>query len=308
MVATTVTSRSVLYLRLEGCGNNFIVINDTIAPHHTVLDDSHVVAAIQSKHFGVGGDGIMIIRPPRDPAREDFLICMRNPDGSPMGMCGNGIRCVMRALALFGLISLDTKEVRFDVEGRAIRCSSDDQGSTVSVAMGAYSIRPSDLPLIAPDGSTSALNITLAVDGFSGTAHGVSMGNPHAVFFVPDLTQYREQLSTIGPRLENHPRFPKRANIEFAQVISPTEIEAIVWERGAGITLACGTGACAIGVAAALNDLAPFDRPLTVRLPGGELEVTVPSRSADDVYLKGPAREIGAGEIVPQFFERRFPI
>ena len=296
----------LFYTRLEGCGNNFIVINDidrSFSNSHPSSSPSLAAAAkaLQDAHFGLGSDGLMVVLP---STLGDFEVAMFNPDGSLMGMCGNGIRCVTRFLFLQGLVAIDRREIAFIVEGRTIICSTADQGKLVRVAMGPFAIEPSRIPVVLPKECSSSLSIPFETVQFKGIGSCVSMGNPHCVFFVPNLDEL--PLREIGPLFENHPIFPKRANIEFVEIISKHHVRVRVWERGVGITLACGTGACAVAVAGILSERLDSNVPITVSLPGGDLSIEV-DRASQQVSLTGPAREISSGEVCADFFSRVFP-
>lgn len=279
------------FVRLQGCGNNFTVIGDL--KKRFVSSQKDLIAAtrkLQDKAFGLGGDGVMIILP---GITTDFEVAMHNPDGSLMGMCGNGIRCVVRYLGLEGLLP-QGREISFLVEGRKILCATEDEGRSVRVNMGAPSFDPQRLPLSLP---RECVQEPLLVNDFSCTFTGVSMGNPHAVIFVPDVQEI--PFYEAGPLIENHKLFPRRTNVEFAQVLNRSEIKVRVWERGAGETLACGTGACATLVAA--ERLGLTGSKAQIHLPGGTLGVEY-IKERDTVYLTGPAQEIARGELYPGFF------
>ena len=268
------------FLKMEGCGNNFIVT------HRATLDLNlgAIAPKLTDPHFGAGGDGILVLLPSET---HDCEVVMVNPDGSMMGMCGNGIRCVARYAVIKGLISEGTTHFRAVVEGREIVCELFDEGRRVRVNMGPPSFTPGTVPISL---SQELIEGAIELDGrrFMGTA--LSMGNPHLVIFTKDVGGI--DLQDLGPALEHHPLFPSRTNVEFVEVVGPDRLRMRVWERGAGPTLACGTGACAVLVAAALSGRTSHHS--VVELPGGELLVEW-ERGSGDVFLTGPAREIYSG-------------
>jgi diaminopimelate epimerase len=280
------------FIRLHGCGNSFIVVFDGEAAD---FDWRAASARLLDPHFGLGTDGLMVVSPARGA---DFEVRMFNPDGSPMGMCGNGIRCVTRALFLEGLAPGEEREIAFVVEGRRVVCLPLDEGRMVRVDMGAPSFAPADLPVVS-DKEWIDREISVSPAGqrpFTMAATCVSMGNPHCVMFPPDLSAI--DLNVLGPAIERAPIFPQRSNVEFVEVRSPERLRVRVWERGAGATLACGTGACASLVAAARTGRS--GRRAKVELPGGELEI---EWLADRVLMTGPARDVCRGTFSPEFLK-----
>lgn len=273
------------FIKLEGCGNNFVVTHDIGNPRS---DWQEISPLIQDPNFGVAADGLMVVTAQR--GAESFNVSMFNPDGSPMGMCGNGIRCVARYLVLAGLLPQEVREAYFNVDGRAISCVLRNEGRMVTVNMGEPTLDPAQIPLLR-ENSLIDEEIDSPVGPIRATA--VSMGNPHLVLFTPDLAKV--DLYGAGAKLEHHPLFPKRTNVEFVQVLSPDRLKVLVWERGAGPTLACGTGACAAVVAGVVTEKCA--RKATVELPGGELEIEFTGAEA---VLTGPAREVFSGVL----FER----
>ena len=218
---------------------------------------------------------------------------MVNPDGSPMGMCGNGIRCVSRFVHKRKMVAAQTKELRFLVEGRLIECSL-LENDRVRVNLGSPSFDPRVVPL---DRESPLLNSEIGVEGFEGCASAVSVGNPHCVIFVERVDEI--PLTELGPRLEHHPLFPRRTNVEFVQVLSPTQIKVRVWERGAGVTLACGTGACASVIAGCR--IGKCNATSQVDLPGGSLVVAW-DQKCNQVFLEGGTRVIAVGELSDEFW------
>lgn len=264
--------------KLHGCGNSFVIGSSSWESEAPL---NRLAAWISSPGFGIGSDGALFVSPPSSTGV--FEVQMFNPDGSLMGMCGNGIRCVVRFLVLENQINAGSGAVQFLVEGRAISCKYSDHGKWVEVDMGAPQFEPSQIPVRA-SAPKETLTVDLATASYEGMA--LSMGNPHFVVQVPDLKEV--PLAQVGPQIEHHRFFPKRVNVEFVKVTSRAAIEIAVWERGAGATLACGTGACAAAVA--LIEQGRASSPLTVILPGGK--VIVSWSQGERVILTGPAQEV----------------
>jgi len=275
------------FLKMQACGNDFVVAHTD----HDVF--SGMASRLMDRKFGVGADGLMLVQPITDG---DFEIKMLNPDGSSMGMCGNGIRCVARYVVLQNLWTAEKKEIVFKVQGRKLKCTLEDAGQAVRVDMGIASFDPPSLPF---RGSEEFINSEIKVGDDLFRATLLSLGNPHCVIFVEDAEAINLQM--LGPKIEHHEMFPERINVEFVQVLARDCLKVKVWERGAGATLACGTGACASLVAAVKNDLT--SRLATVSLPGGELQVEW--GQDERVFLTGPAEEVFSGQIRKSFLEKR---
>ncbi|MER3495690.1 MAG: diaminopimelate epimerase [Armatimonadota bacterium] len=266
------------FVKMEGIGNDFVVL-DGIGTPLPILDWAATSRLLNDRRRGVGGDGILLAE---RGTNAPFRMRMFNPDGSEAEMCGNGIRCLALFLRDAGYLTDDVA----DVETGAGRLSLHLSEAGVRVDLGVAELRPAQIPVRA-EGETF---ISQPVgEGLFGTA--VSMGNPHLVIFTDNVAAV--DLEHVGPRLETDPLFPARINVHFVQVLSRTELRMRTWERGAGITLACGTGACAVGVAAFLNGLA--ERESLVHLPGGDLRIDY--QESGRVYMTGPARTVFAGEI-----------
>lgn len=268
------------FWKLEGCGNSFVVLFDSAE-----IRAEGAAFNILQPHKGVGADGLMIVGAEKDGV---FPVNMYNSDGSKAGMCGNGIRCVVRFLALERRIPEPAGEAAFSVWGRPINCVYEDSGRMVEVDMGRPSFDPEDVPVLHEG---PMIGETFTADGveFKGTA--LSLGNPH---FVVKLEQDVD-LSRLGPALSNQEIFPDRANIEFVRVLAPNALSVQVCERGVGFTLACGTGACASVVAGVKEGWCEAEA--SVLLPGGTLKVRFDPPSGK-VFLRGPAREIFEGRMV----------
>lgn len=272
---------SLTFWKMQGTGNHFAVFK--VKRSNWNLFTPAFVRRLCDPHFGIGADGVLVFD---RLSKADVPVLMRNPDGSAMGMCGNGIRCVYKRFYEEVKGEEDVGEVTFDVEGRKILCRK--CGDLIEVDMGVPSLIANEIPII---GDPLALEISAAGEIFRGVA--VSIGNPHFVVFSDSRISI-DKLRKIGPLLENSTAFPQRANIEFATVDSDDRISLTVWERGAGYTLGCGTAACATVVAGVSKGL--ISNRVTVNLPGGEVEVFW-DKATNRVYLRGPAQDIYRGEI-----------
>lgn len=271
------------FAKMHGAGNDFVMIedlDDRIAP------TSAFVAAVCDRHFGVGGDGL--IRITRTP-HADFFMDYYNADGAVAEMCGNGIRCLAKYVGDRGITDADaiTVGTRAGVKALELHRAPGGTVASVRVDMGAPILERALIPL---SGDGDPLHEKIDVDGEMLEATCVSMGNPHAVIFVDDLDAV--DFTRLGPAIEEHERFPARTNVEFTQVLSDSEVRMRVWERGVGETLACGTGACATGVAAALRGFT--GKTVAVHLRGGTLDIEWTDRT---VFMTGPARDVFTGTL-----------
>jgi diaminopimelate epimerase len=308
---------AIPFVKVEGLGNDFVVVDlrpgrPAAASSPSPIDPA-VARAICDRHFGVGADGVLAILP---GIEGDARMRVINADGSEAEMCGNGIRCVAKVLYETDP-ALRLPVLRIDTGAGLLTCGMDaveGRVRSVSVEMGAPRLLRSEIPMVGPEFERVLRAAIQAGDGrkterrsFSMTA--VSMGNPHAVIFIDDPNASLRLLAeTYGPEIEEDPLFPRRANVEFARVragASGPEIEVVVWERGCGITLACGTGACATAVAACLEGRISAGTELPVHLPGGALFITV--RAADggsvdfgSVTMRGPAHTVFNAQIDTQ--------
>ena len=280
----------MIFSKMHGLGNDFVVVNgfkehlsDTVLPK--------LAKRICDRNFGVGGDGLILVIP-SDTA--DFFMRMMNPDGSEAEMCGNGIRCAAKFAYEQGITTADP--VRVETLGglKVIDLvKSNEKVTAARVNMGNPRLDRTEIPSFMP-GTGPIINEPLALGDRTIFVTCVNMGNPHCVSFVEDVEKYPVRI--IGQEVEVHPSFPERTNVEFIQVISPKEIRMRVWERGAGETLACGTGACASVVASILNG--KTERSVVVHLNGGDLEIQWPEDGP--VMMTGPAVEVFTGEISPE--------
>jgi diaminopimelate epimerase len=271
------------FTKMQGLGNDYIYIEEFGAP----LDDPASLAVrISDRHFGVGGDGLVLIGPSQ---RADFRMRIFNADGSEAEMCGNATRCVGKYLFERGFTAKRDITLETLAGIRALRLEGDGPNvAAVRVNMGKPSLIPVDLPMLIDD--DSFIHREIAIDNRVYRATAVSMGNPHLV--VPFHGIDSLDLPRIGPLFERHPLFPKGVNTEFIEVRSHNRIRMRVWERGSGETLACGTGACAALVACSLNGFT--ERSATVELPGGELAVSWDAEGV--VHMTGGANFVFSGE------------
>lgn len=275
------------FTKMHGCGNDYIYV-DGAKEQIRQEQKPEIVKRLSDRHFGIGGDGVIFINPSTEA---DFEMEMYNMDGSRAEMCGNGIRCVAKFVYDEGLTDKTSISV--------ISCGKikyldlfveDGKVSTVKVNMGTPILKSADIPVISDADEVIGERIEVEDKIYEMTC--VSMGNPHAVIFMDDVSSL--SLEKIGPFFENHVRFPKRINTEFVKVLDEENVEMRVWERGTGETLACGTGACAVTVACVLNGLTK--EQVTVKLLGGNLQIQW-DREANLVYMTGPAVTVFKGEI-----------
>ena len=272
------------FTKMHGCGNDYVYVN---LFEETIADPAQLSIAVSDRHFGIGSDGLITIGP-SDVA--DFRMRIYNADGSEAEMCGNGIRCVAKYVYDHELTSQTTITVETGAGIKTLDLLVENGKVTqVTVDMGEPILAPEEIPVVAE--GTRVVDEPILVDGKGWRMTCVSMGNPHAVVFVDDVANL--ELEKYGPDFENHTRFPKRTNTEFVQVHSRTEASMRVWERGAAITLACGTGACATAVASALNR--KTDRKIEVELDGGRLLVEWAENN--HVFMTGPAEMVFAGRL-----------
>lgn len=276
------------FTKMHGIGNDYVYVN--VFDQLLAVDPAALAAAVSDRHFGIGSDGLILIGPSK---RADARMRMFNADGSESEMCGNGIRCVAKYIYDHGLVQAD----RVTIEtGRGVLALDleveDGRVRRVRVDMGVPILRAAEIPTALPD--DPPIDVPISVAGQEIRVTAVSMGNPHAVAYVDDVSTF--PVADLGPALEHHPAFPKRVNAHFVQVLAPDEVRMRTWERGTGITLACGTGACAVCVAGVLT--ARTGRSLLAHLPGGDLELEWPG-PGQPVFMTGPATEVFSGEWNP---------
>ncbi len=286
----------IRFTKMHGLGNDYVYIN-CFEQNLDGVDPAHLARVMSDRHRGVGADGLILICPPSPGAPADLRMVMYNADGSQSEMCGNGVRCAAKYAVDHDLVKGSPQTCDLAVEtGRGIlrvtallRSGRTEQ---VRVDMGVPILHPADIPVAVPGDRCVKFPITIAGEHLKMTC--VSMGNPHAVFFVDSLEAF--PLERIGPMVEYHEWFPKRVNVHAAMLRSRWDVSARTWERGAGLTQACGTGACAVVVAGVLEDR--LDRAATVHLPGGDLEIQwLESREgvSGSVIMTGPAVEVFSG-------------
>lgn len=265
------------FTKMQGLGNDYVYVN---CFKEKIENPSEMAVKISDRHFGIGSDGLILIKPSEVA---DFEMEMYNADGSRGEMCGNGIRCVAKYVYDYGLtdktsISVETlggiKYLDLTVEHGKV--------TLVKVDMGTPILKPELIPIVAK--GETVIDEPIMVGGKEYHMTGVSMGNPHDVVFMDDIKNL--EIEKIGPLFENHERFPNRINTEFVNVIDRHTAQMRVWERGSGETLACGTGACAVAVACILNGLT--ENTVTVKLLGGDLQIEW-DREKNTVYMTGPA-------------------
>lgn len=273
------------FTKMQGLGNDYVYVN---CFQEKIENPVETAIKVSNRNFGIGSDGLIMINPSKVA---DCEMEMYNADGSRSEMCGNGIRCVGKYVYDYGIakkerISVETlagiKYLDFTIEN--------DKVKLVKVDMGSPELVPANIPVVA-DGD-SAIDEPIVVDGVEYRMTCVSMGNPHAVVYIDDVKGL--DIEKVGPKFENHERFPRRVNTEFVRVIDRNTVEMRVWERGSGETLACGTGACAVAVASILNG--HTENKVTVKLLGGDLFIEW-DREANRVYMTGPAEVSFDGEI-----------
>ena len=278
------------FTKMQGAGNDYVYVDCFGQP---VPDDpAELARRVSDRHFGIGGDGLILICPSQVA---DARMRMFNADGSEAEMCGNGVRCLAKYVYDHGLNRKETLSVETGAGVLALDLEVvDGRVGRVRVDMGEPILQSEQIPTTLPGNplfeGSPVVAVDLKVGGEELQVACVSMGNPHCVTFVDQLTD--RWVLEIGPRIETDPHFPNRINAEFVEVISPAEVRVRVWERGSGETLACGTGACAVCVAGVLAERT--GRKILAHLPGGDLEL----HWADDnhVHMTGPAVEVFSGE------------
>ena len=275
------------FTKMQGLGNDFVIVDARNLTLPTDLADWS--KKLCDRHFGIGADGLMLVLPSECA---DIRMQILNSDGSEAEMCGNGIRCFAKFVYEEGLVKnnpmtvetlagLMVPEVVLDASGQVV---------LVTVDMGEPRLTRAEIPMLGDNGQVSDETLHVAEKPFQITA--VSMGNPHCVTFVDDIGQ--ADLEKWGPLLEHSPSFPKKTNVEFVQVLNRQEVIMRVWERGASITMACGTGACATAVACVLNGRT--ERKITVHLDGGDLKIDW-DEASNHIFMTGAAETVFAGEI-----------
>lgn len=277
------------FIKMHGLGNDFIMVNDMGAD---IAENRLPELAIKlcDRKFGIGADGLVLMVPSQSA---DVRMRIFNPDGSEPEMCGNAIRCFAKLAWEEGTV--EKNELTVETLAGVIKPRLElngDKIEAVRVDMGQPRLNRGEIP-ITGSGTSPVVSETIELDsGESYQFTAVSMGNPHCVIFVDDMDQVL--LDKWGPALEKHPLFPKKTNVEFVQVLNEEHVKMRVWERGAGETLACGTGACATGVAAVLNK--HTGRKVTVSLAGGDLIIEW-NEDTNHVFMTGPAQKVFTGRV-----------
>lgn len=272
------------FCKYHGLGNDFILI-DNRHQSDPLLSPQQAVK-LCDRNFGIGADGAIFLLPGQDGT--DYSMRIFNSDGSEPEMCGNGIRC----LAQFAAQLDDRHQGAYRIHTLAGVIVPERQADgRVKVDMGAPRLLAGEIPTTRVAATEKAVNVPLTVGDRTWSVTCVSMGNPHCITFVDDIAAI--SLAELGPQFENHPQFPQRINTEFIEVIRPDYVKMRVWERGAGATLACGTGACASVVAGVLTG--QCDRQATVELPGGNLDIEW--SDSGSVYMTGPAICVFSGRV-----------
>jgi len=277
----------MIFTKMQGAGNDFILIE----PAGTNRDWGALARRLCAYHYGVGGDGLLLLVP---STKADFGMRMFNPDGTEAEACGNGLRCLVRYIWDRGYLAPGQDKLTIEtVAGiRRALVKPSKAATKIQITMGQPRLRAADIPIArgTATSGTKPVTLNLSLNNQLLQLHLVSMGNPHAVCFLSSpVADF--PLATIGPLVEHHPAFPQRTNFEIVYFRDRNEVEARVWERGAGETLACGSGACAIAVAAQLTGRSGSE--LAVHLPGGKLEISWDS--GEEVYLTGPAERVFRG-------------
>jgi len=275
------------FAKMHGAGNDYVYVN---CFEETVENPVEVAIKVSNRNFGIGSDGLILIMP---TDKADVRMRMFNSDGSESEMCGNGIRCVAKYAYDHGIVDKTeiTAETGAGILTLQLFPNDKNKVDRVRVNMGPPRLSREEIPMDGiPAVQVVAEELTVLDKTFKITC--VSMGNPHCIIYVDDVDTF--PVATYGPLIENNQLFPRRTNVEFIQVISRTEVKQRTWERGAGETLACGTGASAVCVAGVLNDVT--DRKILNHLAGGDLELEWVDNGP--VFMTGPATEVFTGEIV----------
>lgn len=279
------------FTKMHGIGNDYVYVNCFT---EQVRDPEQVSCQVSDRHFGIGSDGLVLIRP---SSVADFKMEIYNADGSRAKMCGNGIRCVAKYVYDYGLTDRTDITVETDSGIKTLHLTVENQKvKLVEVDMGAPILIPEEIPVdagaIKAAGDGPIVNQPMTVNGKDYRVTCVSMGNPHCIVPVEDVDGLK--IEEIGLFFERHPAFPARVNTEFIRVIDSNTVQMRVWERGSGETLACGTGACAVAVACSLNGWTGDE--VTVRLLGGDLRIRW-DKERRTVFMTGPATVVFDGEI-----------
>lgn len=276
------------FAKMHGLGNDFIILNCLDETEYIPSKLYHSLSAeLCDRHFGIGADGVLLVLP---SAQADIRMRIINSDGSEAEMCGNGIRCFARFVYEKGIVPKEvmTIETLAGIMVPRILLDQDGQVSQVEVDMGQPILEKADIPMV---GEGQAISVAIQIEEQTFQITAVSMGNPHCVIFVDDVENF--PIEYWGPRIEKSVYFPRKTNVEFVQILNEREVIMRVWERGAAVTLACGTGACATTVACVLNG--KTNRNVTLHLDGGDLQVRW-DETDGHLYMTGPAVEVFQGQ------------
>lgn len=276
------------FVKVQGLGNDFVILDCTDEEDYIPSKQYHKLSVkLCDRHFGIGADGVLLVLP---SAQADIRMRIINSDGSEAEMCGNGIRCFARFVYESGMVKKEVMTIETLAGIMVPRIILDAQGAVVAVEvdMGEPILEKEEIPMV---GTGTAINETIQIEEKKFNITAVSMGNPHCVTFVDDLKSF--PLEYWGPRIERSHDFPRKTNVEFVEVITESEVIMRVWERGAAVTLACGTGACAVTVASVLNG--KTKRDVLLHLDGGDLQVRW-DETNNHIYMTGPAEEVFRGQ------------
>ncbi len=276
--------KTIRFTKMQGTGNDFVLL-DAVSNDFSGFDFASASRRLLDRRFGVGADQLLVLLPSQEKEKTRLRMRIFNADGSEVQMCGNGIRCLAKYIWTRGLAP---KMEKLEIETLAGIILPEEKNGLVRVDMGAPRLEGREIPVLAEG---RIVDYPLEIEGAHFSITCVSMGNPHAVIFVEDVAGF--PVGLYGPRIENHPLFPERTNVEFIQVVNKGQIKMRVWERGSGETLACGTGASASVVASALKGLT--SGRVEVELAGGRLDIEWAENG--HVYMTGPAEEVFEGEM-----------
>jgi diaminopimelate epimerase len=277
---------NIEFTKYQGLGNDFILIDNRDTAEPLITPEQAI--SMCDRHFGIGADGVIFLLPGTEDT--DYTMRIYNSDGSEPEMCGNGIRCLAKFIADLEGTGEVNKSYRIQTLAGVMSPKIASNGE-ITVDMGQPQLTAAQIPTTLTSANDRVIAVSLEVAGKSWSVTCVSMGNPHCIIFAEDVESIA--LESIGKEVEHHPQFPQRTNVEFIQVVNSNYLKMRVWERGAGITLACGTGACATVVAGVLNNKS--DRSCTVELPGGCLQIEW-SQVDNKVYMTGPATRVFTGK------------
>jgi diaminopimelate epimerase len=271
------------FYKMQGIGNDYVYIN---CFEKDIENPNELSVKVSDRHFGIGSDGLILLRPSK---AADLKMSMFNADGSEGRMCGNGIRCVGKLAYMLGLVNSESITVETLSGIKLLKLNVvDGKVISVRVDMGSPTLEREKVPVIYSE--PRVVNAPIRVGGKEYRITCVSMGNPHAVIFTENIDDI--EIEKIGPLFEKNPIFPESVNTEFVEILGSKDLKMRVWERGSGETLACGTGACAVTVAACINGISPRNEDINVHLRGGVLTIKCTN---DSVWMTGPAELVFTG-------------